>query len=249
MVMINYLTKVHYPWSLITGAGLLYIYLFLLYWIRHDSGFAAKVGLQLFATAVFLFVIDYVNGFYGWSLQWAIPGIILLGDGIVTILMILNRSRWQSYLLLLLFMGICSLAIIILYFTNVIGSLLMPALCAGVTLFYFLGAILLGGSAAGRELSRRFHIWSFQRYRCNLIWMFTGLWLIFADLRKLCCIGWIIVFGSNSFGICCRVFINCQTLSARFRTKKHTGRSETVTKVILKFWGKKCVKILWNHIK
>ena len=158
MVLINYLTKVSYPWSLITGAGLLYIYLFLIYWVRHDSGFAAKVGLQLFATAVFLFVIDYANGFYGWSLQWAIPGIILLGDGIVIFLMVLNRSRWQSYLLLLLFMGVCSLAIIILYFTGVIGSLLLPAICAGVTLFYFLGAILFGGSAAGRELSRRFHI-------------------------------------------------------------------------------------------
>ncbi|MBO4337180.1 MAG: hypothetical protein J5842_03825 [Lachnospiraceae bacterium] len=158
LVLINYLTSVKYPWSLITGVGLLYIYLFLLYWVRHDSGFAAKVGYQLFATQIFLFFIDYFNGFYGWSLQWAIPGIILLGDGIVFFLMMLNKSRWHSYLLLLLLMGICSLAILALYFTNVIHSIIMPLICTGVTAFYFLGTILFGGSSAGRELSRRFHV-------------------------------------------------------------------------------------------
>ncbi len=158
MVIINCATSIRYPWSVITGAGLLYIYMFLLYWVKHDSGFAAKVGYQLFATGVFLFVIDYMNGFYRWSLQWAIPGIILLGDGIVFLLMMLNRSRWQSYLLLLLFMGICSLSITILFFAGVIHSVVMPLICMGVTAFYFLGTILFGGGAAGRELARRFHI-------------------------------------------------------------------------------------------
>ena len=158
MVLINYYTAVSYPWSLITGFSLLYIYLFLLYWITHDAGFAAKVGLQMMITMVFLFEIDYWNGFKGWSLQWAIPGIILLGDGLVFFLMILNRSRWQSYMLLLLLMGVCSVAIIVLYFMGQIASVVLPMICTLVTGFFFFGTILFGGGAAGREFSRRFHI-------------------------------------------------------------------------------------------
>ena len=158
MIVINYYTSAAYPWSLITGFSLLYIYLFLLYWITHDSGFAAKVGLQMLFTMVFLFVIDYWTGMHGWSLQWAIPGIILLGDGLVFFLMMLNRSRWQSYMLLLLLMGICSLAMILLFFAGRISSIVLPLICVLVTGFFFFGTILFGGSAAGRELSRRFHI-------------------------------------------------------------------------------------------
>ncbi len=158
MVLINYYTSVSYPWSLITGFSLLYTYMFLLYWINHDSGFAAKVGLQMLITMVFLFEIDNWTGFGGWSLQWAIPGIILLGDGLVFFLMMLNRSRWQSYMLLLLLMEICSLAIIALYFTGKIAGVVLPMICTLVTGFYFFGTILFGGGTAGRELSRRFHI-------------------------------------------------------------------------------------------
>ncbi len=158
MVSINYMTKVSYPWSLITGLSLLYIYLFLVYWVTYDSGFAAKVGLQLMITMVFLLMIDYSNGMHGWSLQWAIPGIILLGDGLVFFLMILNKSRWQSYLLLLLLMAICSIAILTLYFVGTIQIFIMPLICSGVSCLSAFGAILFGGKRAQHELKRRIHI-------------------------------------------------------------------------------------------
>ncbi|MCR4990596.1 MAG: hypothetical protein K6A38_07020 [Lachnospiraceae bacterium] len=158
MVLINYLTPVSYPWSLITGLSLLYIYLFLLYWISHDSGFAAKVGFQMLITMGFLLAIDYLNGMHGWSLQWAIPSIILAGDAIVFILMVLNKSRWQSYLLLLLLMGACSLGILGLFFAGKISSIVMPVICAGISCLYSFGALLFGGKTAGYELKRRVHI-------------------------------------------------------------------------------------------
>ncbi|MCR4787789.1 MAG: hypothetical protein K5888_04310 [Lachnospiraceae bacterium] len=158
MVTINYMTHVSYPWSLITGLSLIYIYLFLAYWVTYDSGFAAKVGFQLMITMLFLLGIDYANGMHGWSLQWAIPGIILLGDGIVFFLMILNKSRWQSYLLLLLLMAICSLTILGLYFAGKIEMFLMPLICSGVSCLSSFGAILFGGKTAEHELKRRIHI-------------------------------------------------------------------------------------------
>ncbi|MCR4850913.1 MAG: hypothetical protein K5870_06605 [Lachnospiraceae bacterium] len=158
MVSINYMTHVSYPWSLITGVSLIYIYLFLVYWVTYDSGFAAKVGLQLMITMIFLLIIDYTNGMHGWSLQWAIPGIILLGDGLVFFLMILNKSRWQSYLLLLLLMAICSIAILTLYFAGKIHIFLMPLICSGVSCLSAFGAILFGGKSAQHELKRRIHI-------------------------------------------------------------------------------------------
>jgi hypothetical protein len=158
MILINYYTKTSYPWSVITGFSMFYIYLSLLYWVSHDSGFAAKVGLQFFITMVFLYEIDYWNGFRGWSLQWAIPGIILLGDGLVLFLMALNRSRWQSYMLLLLLMTICSIANVALYFMGIIAGVILPLISFCVTSLFFFATVLFGGRKAGTELGRRFHV-------------------------------------------------------------------------------------------
>ena len=158
MILINKVTTVSYPWSFITGVALLYIYLSLKYWVDHDSGFASKVGLQIVLTSFLLFAIDYFNGMRGWSLEWAIPGIILLGDLIVAVLMLINRSRWQSYLLLLLLLAIFSFILIILYLCGVISNILMPLISEAVSFLYLFVMILFGERKAEHEFSRRFHI-------------------------------------------------------------------------------------------
>ena len=158
MILINKVTTVSYPWSFITGVALLYIYLSLKYWVDHDSGFASKVGLQIMITICLLFAIDSCTGMRGWALQWAIPGVLLLGDLVVALLMIINRSRWQSYILLLLLTGIISLFLIILYFAGRIESVVMPLICEVVTCLYLFVLILFGGRKAEHEFSRRFHI-------------------------------------------------------------------------------------------
>ena len=158
LILINYLTTPDFAWSAITGVALAYGFLFLLYWIRTDNGFAFKVGLQILFTMVVLYEIDNFTGQYGWSLQWAIPGVILLGDGIVFILMMLNRSRWVSYSLLLIVMGICSAASLGLYFTKVISNLVLPVICVAVTGVFLLATVTFGEKAMKRELGRRFHI-------------------------------------------------------------------------------------------
>lgn len=158
MILINYVTPVDYPWSAITGIGLIYIYISLKYWVSHDSGFASKVGLQITITICLLFAIDNCTGMRGWALQWAIPGVVLLGDIIVAVLMLVNRSRWQSYLLLLVFMAVIAFVLIVLYFAGQIESVVLPLISEVVTCFYLFVMILFGGRKATHEFSRRFHI-------------------------------------------------------------------------------------------
>lgn len=158
LVLINVLTPSTYMWSAITGVAFLYTYLFLVYWVRHDSGFAAKVGLQILFTMLVLYEIDHMTGSHGWSLQWAIPGVILFGDAIAFFLMMLNRRRWHSYTLLLLLMGGCSVFIFTLYFFKVITNIIMPVLCLSITGIYILATVTFGQRGVSQELKRRFHI-------------------------------------------------------------------------------------------
>ena len=137
---------------------MVYIYLSMVYWIHNDAGYAAKIGQQISLTIALLVGIDYFTGMSGWSLQWAIPGVILFGDAIVFFLMMLNRQHWYSYTFLLLLVAIFSVGIIALYFAGRIESIVLPVISAGVTGVYLLGTIIFGDREFARELKRRFHV-------------------------------------------------------------------------------------------
>ena len=159
LVAINhFFVMPHFLWSGICVVAMVYIYGSMVYWIQHDSGLAAKIGAQLMLTMGLLLGIDYFTGMTGWSLQWAIPGVILFGDAIVFFLMMLNRQFWYSYTLLLLLIAICSGAIIALYFIGRISNVVLPVICVGVTGIYLLGTIIFGDRELTRELKRRFRV-------------------------------------------------------------------------------------------
>lgn len=158
LVTVNVMVTPGFWWSGICGVAMAYIYLSMLYWIRHDAGYATKIGLQISLTIALLFGLDYFTGMSGWSLQWAIPGVILFGDAIVFALMMFNRQHWYSYTLLLLLITIFSIAIIVLYFVGKIENIVLPIICVGVTGMYLLGTIIFGDREFTREMKRRFHV-------------------------------------------------------------------------------------------
>ena len=158
LIIINRAVSPHFWWATICGAAMVYIYSSMVYWIKHDSGFAAKIGIQLVLTMILLVGIDYFTGMTGWSLKFAIPGVILFGDAVVFFLMMLNRQYWYSYTILLLFIGACSVGILFLYFTRRITNVVLPITCVAVTGVYLLGTIIFGDREFTRELKRRFHV-------------------------------------------------------------------------------------------
>lgn len=158
LIVINYYVSPHIWWSGISGIAMSYTYLSMVYWIKHDAGYSRKIGSQLILTMLLLFGIDYFTGMIGWSLQWAIPGIILFGDAIVFFLMMLNRHHWYSYTVLLLVLAIGAGLIIGLYFIGKITNVILPTISVIVTGVYVLATIVFGDRELKRELKRRFHV-------------------------------------------------------------------------------------------
>lgn len=157
-VIVNTLVTPGIWWCIISGMGMVYLYLFIYYWVKHDSGIAFKIGLQLILTMFLVFGIDYVLGYQGWSLEWVVPGLILLGDGIVFFFMMLNRENWVSYSMLLIIFTLCSGGIMILYLTSQIQNVMLPIICIAVTGVFLMATVILGDREFTREMSRRFHV-------------------------------------------------------------------------------------------
>ncbi len=145
-------------WSILVGVGLLYAYLVLRYAIIGTSGYRAKtVVLVIFAVLVAI-AIDFVTGYRGWSVDYAISGAILLVDATILVLMFANLRNWQSYLMLQIMMLIFSLIPLVLYLFGIESNGYMAVLPLAVSAFLFLGTTIIGGRRAVQELYRRFHV-------------------------------------------------------------------------------------------
>lgn len=158
LIAVNIFATPNFFWSGITGMIMIYSYLSMIYWIKHDAGYAMKVGRQLSLTIAVLIGVDYFTGMTGWSLQWAIPGVVLAADAVVFLLMLLNRQYWFSYTLLLFLIGIISVVIMGLYHAGIIHNIVLPVISLLVTGFYLLGTVIFGDREFSREMKRRFHV-------------------------------------------------------------------------------------------
>ena len=74
------------------------------------------------------------------------------------VLMAVNRKNWQSYLMLQIFMVLCSIVAIILNVVHIVTDPIVSIVALNVSVILLLGTVIIGGRRARVELKRRFHI-------------------------------------------------------------------------------------------
>ncbi len=158
LMIINSITGDDVKWSLICGVALGYACFTVIYTLRRDKSHRTKLFMQTLFALLMVYLIDVVLGYNGWSVDYAIPCIIMAVDGVIAILMFANIRHWQSYLLLQIMMLITSLFFVILAACGVIVHGLLTIIAAGVSGIAFLSSVVFGDREAIRELTRRFRI-------------------------------------------------------------------------------------------
>lgn len=145
-------------WSLLAGLGFLYVYTVLRYAVLGTSGYRAKTIVLVILAVLITVAIDFVTGYRGWSVDYVISASILLVDTAIIVLMIFNRRNWQSYLMWQITMILFSIVPAILFLTGIVNKFGMAFLPLVISVFLFIGTVMIGGRRAMQELYRRFHI-------------------------------------------------------------------------------------------
>lgn len=145
-------------WSFIVGLVLFYVYLLIRFAILGKSGYKGKTVVLTVIAILVVVGIDWVVGYRGWSVNYALPSGIMLIDVGIIVCMIINRRNWQSYMMWQIFMILCSLIPLILQVAGVITAPLLSLLAFASSVFLFLGTLIIGDRRARVELKRRFHI-------------------------------------------------------------------------------------------
>ena len=158
LIYLNVLSDSEMFWSAIPGLAMLYGYLVLRYAILGKSGYKGKIIVLTLIAILMVVAIDFVVGYRGWSVNYALPSAILLVDAGILVLMCINRRNWQSYMMWQIFMILCSIVPVILIFTGIVTAQLFALIAFAFSLFLFLGTLIIGDRRARVELKRRFHV-------------------------------------------------------------------------------------------
>ena len=145
-------------WSLVIGIILLYGNVVLRMAILGKSGYLAKTVCLVLLAIVMLLGIDYLTGYRRWSLDYVLPGGIIAIDLALFILILINRRNWQSYMMSELLTILLSIVPVVLLQMRIIHFPYLAWGSLGVSVFLFLGTLILGDQRARTELKRRFHI-------------------------------------------------------------------------------------------
>lgn len=145
-------------WCGIVIASMAYLYLILRFAVIDDAGYRAKIVVLTIGGILLVVLIDILTGYDGWSVNYVIPGSILLVDAGIIFLMLYNLRNWQSYLMFQIGMILCSLIPLLLWRIGVITEPLLSLIACGASVFLFLGSLIIGDRRARVELKRRFHV-------------------------------------------------------------------------------------------
>ena len=145
-------------WSFIAVGGMAYVELTVRYSILKSRNLAGKLVAQSLGMQALLIAIDWVTGYRGWAVNYAIPGVILFDVTAVAALMAFNRLNWQSYFMYQLALTLFGFMPLVMFLAGWVTRPTLAVITAAVSAALLLLTVILGDRSVKNELVRRFHI-------------------------------------------------------------------------------------------
>jgi hypothetical protein len=159
LIVINYNTGSSVKWSAVCGAGLAYICFTLIYSFMYNRGHRRKIMFQAVGVMVLSIAIDWVLGFQGWSLSFAIPCTLLAVDIAVLVMMLVNHDSFQLYIMMQIYTTVFSIVLVLVMFATGLAKFMVLAFVAmGISVVMLAGTVVFGDKKASSELKRRFRV-------------------------------------------------------------------------------------------
>lgn len=158
LLLVNILSYKGEWWAIIGIGAIVYMWVTVIFSIQNNTNSALKILIQTLASQSLIVIIDWSLGYSGWSVNYAIPCILMAADLAVFILMLVNFMNWQSYIMFQIIFVIFSLIPIIFYLVGIITNPMLTFIAAACSLIILAGTLIFGERTAKNELKRRFHL-------------------------------------------------------------------------------------------
>lgn len=158
LVAINQLTTPNIPWAALVNAGILYTWVTVIYSIKRNINIAGHVLLQLIALSILTVYIDYKLGMKGWSINMAIPIMIMIANMTMLILTIVSHKKYMKYAIYQLLIVLFSMLPVVLVTEHIVQDKTLSILATSGSVLNFVLCLLLCAKDVKETIIRKFHM-------------------------------------------------------------------------------------------
>ena len=158
LILINKLTSPEVHWAALANAGIIYIWITVIYSLNKNINIAAHVMIQTIAISILTVFIDYRIGFTGWSLELSIPIILIIANITMFILTIVSHRKYIRYAIYQLVICIFSMIPLYLIYENYVYQAVLSYIAIGISILNFLLTIILCAKDVKEAIIRKFHV-------------------------------------------------------------------------------------------
>lgn len=156
-VIINMLTTPTIHWSLICIIGIVYTWITTMYSIKKNKNIAFHVLVQTLCIFFVTLFIDISIGYKAWSLNFALPIIIIASNVTMITLLIITRKKYFKYMIYQILLTIFSTIPFMLLKLHITKNLIFTSISSGICIISLILTIILCSKEFKAELERRLH--------------------------------------------------------------------------------------------
>ena len=158
LLIVNKFTNPNIHWAALANCGIIYIWITVIYSIKKSRNIAGHVLLQTIAISAAMLYIDYRIGFQRWSINIAIPIILIISNITMLILTIVSYKKYIKYAIYQLFIVLISLISIILITNNLIHLELLSKIAIIVSILNLVITLVLCYKDVKDAIIRKIHM-------------------------------------------------------------------------------------------
>ena len=157
LVIINNIATPQIRWARYCNAGIIYVWAMVIYALNRNINTASQLFFQMIAFSALCIYIDVTTGFKAWSINLAIPLIVIITN-ITMLILSLTSNNYIRYAFFQLLIVITSLVPIFLVYENMINDKTLSIIATSISGVNLIISLLFHFKDIKSELSRRFHL-------------------------------------------------------------------------------------------
>ena len=156
--IVNYMTYHGVRWSLVSLAGIAYLYFTFTFTAQPLADEQQKIIFQGVISAALVLAVDFSLGYAGWSVNIGIPVDVIATNITIFVFMMVRRRDWRSYIMPQLELTLIAAVELLLVSLEVVTWKLLTLVAVFTVLVQLFGIFVIGGRSTTLELNRRFRV-------------------------------------------------------------------------------------------
>ena len=150
--------QIPFKWAFLTWGAAAYVAMTLRFSVMRHASMSGILVRQCLGIQAILLLVDTMTGLHGWSVDYAIPCVVLFEVAAILLMLLVNRMNWQCYFMYQIAVTFLSFVPLVFLRIGWTKHPMLTVISVVISVSALVLTILLGDRSVKRELRRRFHV-------------------------------------------------------------------------------------------